>query len=59
MDHLNALLMLSMNGPSLENEDEVLRIVKKEVANYDGKTELGENIILKRKVMWQFRQSLI
>ena len=59
MDHLNALLMLSVNGPSLENEDEVLRIVEKEVANYDGKTELGENIILTRKVMWQFRQSLI
>ena len=59
MDHLNALLMLPMNGPSLENEDEVLRIVEKEVANYDGKTELGENIILTRKVMRQFRQSLI
>ena len=59
MDHLNALLMLSVNGPLLENEDEVLRIVEKEVANYDGKTELGENIILTRKVMWQFRQSLI
>lgn len=59
MDHLNALLMLSVNGPSLENEDEVLRIVEKEVANYDGKTELGENIILTRKVMRQFRQSLI
>ena len=32
MNLLNALLMLTMNGPFLENENEVLKIVEKAVA---------------------------
>ena len=31
---LNALLMLPMNGPSLENKNEVLKILEKSVTNY-------------------------
>ena len=33
MELLNALLMLSMNGPSFENKNEVFKIVEKTVAS--------------------------
>ena len=35
MNLLNALLMMPMSGPSLENENEVLKIVEKAVGNYE------------------------
>ena len=58
MDLLNPLLMLSMNGPSLENKNEVLKIVEKSAANYESldhpKNRIGGIVI--RKKMLQFRQ---
>ena len=45
MELLNALLILSINGPSLENKNEVLKIVKTAVANYES-LDLLKNIIV-------------
>ena len=46
MDILNASLILSMNGLSLENQNEVLKIVEKSLANYESldhwKSRIGE-----------------
>ena len=35
MDLLNAVLMMSMNGPSPENKNKVLNIMEKAVLNYE------------------------
>lgn len=53
MDILNASLILSMNGLSLENQNEVLKIVEKSLANYESldhwKSRIGEKYSSNKK----------
>ena len=50
---LNALLILSMNGLSLENQNEVLKIIEKLLANYESldhwKSRIGEQYSTNKK----------
>ena len=50
MDLINALLMLSMNGPSLENEDKVLKYVERAVANYEPLDHQRNRIVQKYNI---------